>query len=71
MVHHESIAAQLCRDPPISVAPVGKRHALHCIAQRRLLLAWRRRRPLPVVTGAVDLRQRAHSLDRKLALRAW
>ena len=68
-VHHQPVAAQLRRDPPIAITPVRQRHALDRIAHRGLLLARCRRLPMAVVAGPGDPRQGTHPLDRELALR--
>ena len=69
VVHRKALATQLRGDPAVAVVPVRERQTLHRVTHAGLFLARRRRTPVAVVAGTADAGQRAHPLDRELALR--
>ena len=69
VIDRPALPPQLRADPPIAIVAVRQRQTLDGIAQAGLLLARRRGLPMPVIAGAADARERAHPLDREIALR--
>ena len=56
-------------DPSVPIVAMLEGQALNGVAQPSLLLAGRRKLPMPIITGSADAGELTHALDCDLALR--